>query len=166
MSLWEDFTECISELKENLRTIAELFLKIRDLEWNNKTCRFWERSQNDNEIQGWLILERFLKLSQRKHRGTLDNPSFDYCPTEGGMLCIKPTEPWYPPLPINSCSFVKTSCPPVLLSKNHLSLLWDPHAKACSPLWKYPESGIRKTLCLCVTLWEPKILQEGSIIGL
>ena len=28
------------------------FLKISDLEWNNKTCRFWETSQNDNEFQG------------------------------------------------------------------------------------------------------------------
>ena len=31
------------------------------MEWNNKTFRFWEISQNDNEFQG---------LSQRKHRVT------------------------------------------------------------------------------------------------
>ena len=53
------------------------------------------------------------------------------------MLRIKPTEPRYTTLSINSC-------PPVLLSINHLSQLWDLHAKACSPLRKEPEFGIRK----------------------
>ena len=50
-----------AELKEVHRIFAELFKKISDMEGNNKTCRFWEGSQNDNEFMG---------LSQRKHRVT------------------------------------------------------------------------------------------------
>ena len=41
----------IAEIKEVHRIFAELF-KIIDLEGNNKTFRFWEISQNDNEFQG------------------------------------------------------------------------------------------------------------------
>ena len=40
-----------AELKDDHRTVAELF-KIIDWDGNNKTCRFWEGSQNDNEFQG------------------------------------------------------------------------------------------------------------------
>ena len=39
-------------MKEVHRIFAELFLKFIDLEGNNKTSRFWESSQNDNEFQG------------------------------------------------------------------------------------------------------------------
>ena len=41
-------------------------------------------------------LDKGENISQRKHRvRALDNPSFVFS-TEGGMLCIKPTEPGYP----------------------------------------------------------------------